>query len=62
VLAYTAKTAQWLLAEFWIPAYWPPYSPDLNVEEFSICSVLQPKGQSTPQANLAMLRPSIDVE
>jgi hypothetical protein len=51
---YAAKTSQRLLAE-WIPAYWLPYSPDLKSVDFSICSILQPKGQATPHANLAAL-------
>ncbi len=33
--AYTTKTAQWLWAEFWIPAYWPPYFLGLNSLVFS---------------------------
>jgi hypothetical protein len=35
----------------------PPYSPDLNLLEFSIPGVLQPKGQVMPHANLVALRP-----
>jgi hypothetical protein len=46
----------------WIQADWPPYSPDLNAVDFSICSILQPKDQSMPHANLATQRPSIAAE
>jgi hypothetical protein len=50
------------VAEFWFSADWPPYLPDLNLLDFSTGSVLQPKGQATPQANLAALRPSVAAE
>jgi hypothetical protein len=43
-------------------ADWPPYLPDLNSLEFSTSSVLQPKGQATPGANLVFLRPSVAAE
>jgi hypothetical protein len=42
-LAYTAKTAQWLLAEFWTPAAWSPYLLNLNLLDFSVRRVLQVK-------------------
>ncbi len=32
--AYTTKTTQRLLAEFWIPANWLPHVPDLNSLDF----------------------------
>jgi hypothetical protein len=41
------------MAEFWFSADWPPYSPHLNLLDFSTGSVLRPKGQATPHANLA---------
>jgi hypothetical protein len=41
---------------------WPPYSPDLNSVDFSIWSVLQPKGQAMLHANLSALRSSIAAE
>jgi hypothetical protein len=50
------------MAEFWFSVHWPPYSPDLNLLDFSTRSILQPKGQATPHANLAALRPSIAME
>ncbi len=37
-------------------------SPELNSVDFSICSILQPKGQAMPHANLAALRPFITAE
>jgi hypothetical protein len=50
------------LAEFWTLADWAPYSPDFNLQDFSICSVLQVKVQVMSNANLAALRPSIAME
>ncbi len=50
------------VAELWFSADLPPYSLDLKLVDFSICSVLQPKGQATPHANLVALRPSIAME
>jgi hypothetical protein len=50
------------VAELWFSADLPPYSLDLNLVDFSICSVLQPKGQTTPHANLVALRLSIATE
>jgi hypothetical protein len=60
--AYSAQITQQPLAESWFLADWPPYLPDLNSLYFSTYTVLQPKGQVTPHANLAALRPSIPVE
>ncbi len=40
----------------------PLYSPNLNSLDFSTGSVLQPKGQATPHANFAALRPSVAAE
>jgi hypothetical protein len=39
-----------------------PYLPDLNLLDFSISCVLQPKSQAMPHANLATLCPSIVTE
>jgi hypothetical protein len=50
------------VVKFLFLADWPPYSPDLNLLDFSTGSVLQPKGQATPHANLAALRPSFAAE
>jgi hypothetical protein len=47
------------MAEFWILAEWPPYSPDLNLLDFSVWSVLQEKVQPTPHTALVALRRSI---
>jgi hypothetical protein len=47
------RTTQQLLAESWTSADWPQYSPDLNLLDFSILSVLLAKGQATPHSNLA---------
>jgi hypothetical protein len=41
--AYTAKTAQQWLAEFWFLANWSPYSPDLNLLDFAHQHILQAK-------------------
>jgi hypothetical protein len=64
--AHTARTTQEFLtetmAEFWTPADWPPYSPDLNPLDFSVWSVLQQKVQATPHTSLAALRRSITRE
>jgi hypothetical protein len=74
--ACTAKTAQRLLAEFQrllaefqrllaeyhILVDWPPYSPDLNLLDFSISCVLQVKVQTTAHSNLDALRKSITAE
>jgi hypothetical protein len=38
--AYTTKTTQRLLAEFWIPADLPPYFQDLNLLDFSVPHIL----------------------
>ncbi len=46
------------VAEFRVLADWPLYSPNLNSLDFSTGSVGRPKGQATPHANLAALRPS----
>jgi hypothetical protein len=35
-LAYTIKTTQQLLVEFWFPADWPPFLLDFNSLDFSI--------------------------
>jgi hypothetical protein len=62
-LAHTARTTQEFLretmAEFWTPVDWPPYSPDLNLLDFSVWSVLQEKVQATPHTSFAALRRSI---
>jgi hypothetical protein len=50
------------VAELRFSADWPPYSPNLNSLDFSTGSVLQPKGQATPHANLAALRPFVAAE
>jgi hypothetical protein len=50
------------VAEFRFLADWPLYSPNLNSLDFSTGSVGQSKGQATPHANLAALRPSIATE
>jgi hypothetical protein len=52
---YDAETTQQLLAEFWILADCPPFLPDLNLLDFSICSLLQAKVQAKPYTNLATL-------
>jgi hypothetical protein len=49
-------------AEFWFSADWPPYLLDLDSLDFSTSSVLQPKGQANPHANLAAQRLSITAE
>jgi hypothetical protein len=50
------------VVEFWFSADWPPYLPEWYSLDFSTGSVLQPKGQATPHANLATLRPSVAAE
>jgi hypothetical protein len=50
------------LAEFWFWVHWPLYSPNLNSLDFSTGSVLRQKGQATPHANFAALRPSVAAE
>jgi hypothetical protein len=60
--SYAVRTTQQLWAKFWTPADWALYSPDLNLLDFSICSVLQAKGQAMPHANLVTLRMSIASE
>jgi hypothetical protein len=50
------------VVEFWFSADWTPFLPNLNSLDFSIGSVLWPKGQATPHANLAALRPSVAAE
>jgi hypothetical protein len=35
-LAHTARITQLFLAEFWTPADWLPYLPDLNMLDFSV--------------------------
>jgi hypothetical protein len=50
------------LGEFWFLADWLPYLPDLNLLDFSTSSILQAKGQATPHANFAALRPSVTAE
>jgi hypothetical protein len=57
--AYTAKTAQRLLAEFRFLADWAPYSPNLNPLDFDTRHVLQATAQATPHTNFAALRPSV---
>jgi hypothetical protein len=49
-------------AEFCFLADWPLYSPNLNSLDFSTGSVGRQKGQATPHANLAALRPSVAAE
>jgi hypothetical protein len=61
-LVNAAMTAEQLLVEFWTPADWPPYSPNLISLDFSIWCVLQEKGQATPHTNLTAIRLSITVE
>ncbi len=60
--AYTVKTIQRLLEEFWYPTDRLPYLPDFKSLDFSICSVLQAKVKATPHSNLASLHQSIAVE
>ncbi len=50
------------VAEFRFLVDWPLYSPNLNSLDFSTGSVLRPKGQATPHANLAARRPSVATE
>ncbi len=50
------------VAEFQFLADWPLYLANLNLLDFSTGSVLQPKGQATPHANLADLRLSVAAE
>jgi hypothetical protein len=50
-LVHTARTTQQLLVEFWTPAEWQPYSPDLNLLDFTIWRVLQAKDKAMPHAN-----------
>jgi hypothetical protein len=45
------------VGEFGFSTDWQPYLPDLNSLEFSFPRVLQSKGQASPHANLAVLRP-----
>jgi hypothetical protein len=47
---HTARTIQWLFVEFWTPAAWLPYSPDLNLLDFTIWGVLQAKFLAKPHA------------
>jgi hypothetical protein len=54
--------SQQLLAEFWIPADWLPYSPDLNPLDIAIWRVLQATSQVTPYAILDLLCLSIAAE
>jgi hypothetical protein len=60
--AYSAKTAQRLLAEFRFLADWQPYSLNLNSLDFDTRHVLQAKAQALPHANFAALRPSVIAE
>jgi hypothetical protein len=46
------------VAELWFSVDRPPYLPNLNLLDFSTGSILQPKDQATPHANLAALHPS----
>jgi hypothetical protein len=50
------------VAEFWFSADWLPFSPDLNSLDFSTGSVLQPKSQARPHADLPALCPSVAAE
>jgi hypothetical protein len=50
------------MAEYWFSADWLPFSLNLNSLDFSTGSNLRPKGQATPHANLAALRPSVAAE
>jgi hypothetical protein len=50
------------VAELWFLVDWPPYSPNLNSLDFLTGSVLRPKGQAMPHANLAVLRPLVAAE
>jgi hypothetical protein len=50
------------VAENLVLADWLPNAPNLNSLDFLTGSVLQPKSQATPHADLAALRPSIAAE
>jgi hypothetical protein len=50
------------VAEFCFLGDWPPYSPNLNLLNFTTGNVLWPKGQATPHANLATLSLSTATE
>jgi hypothetical protein len=50
------------MAEFWLLADWPPYSPKLNSLDFETRHVLQAKAQARPHSNFSALRPSITAE
>jgi hypothetical protein len=54
-LHHIARTIQRLLMEFWIPADWLPYSPDVNLLDFAIWCILQAEVQATPRATLDAL-------
>jgi hypothetical protein len=47
---------------FWFSADWLPYSPNLNLLDFSTGSVLRPKGRAMPHANFSALCLSVAAE
>ena len=46
----------------WPPELLPPFSPDLNRLDYSICSVLETRVGAYAHASLAALRASVSME
>ena len=56
------KTQEWLTVNFpgfWGKSIWPPYSPDLNVMDHSIWSILESKACAKPHQNVVQLKQSL---
>jgi inhibitor of nuclear factor kappa-B kinase subunit alpha len=60
-----ASTIAWLsanLADVILPTEWPPYSPDLNVMDYSIWGILEAKACSKPHKSVTSLKQSLQRE
>ena len=56
------KTQEWLtinFSGFWNKSIWPPCSPDLNLMDYSIWSVLESKACAKPHQNVVQLKQSL---
>ena len=53
------RSGSWSI--FWIldKSIWPPYSPDLNVMDYSIWSILESKTCTKPHRNVVQLKQSL---
>ncbi len=60
VVPWVQRDVAW--RKIWFLVDWPLFTPNFISLDFSTGSVLRPKGQAMPHANLAALRPLVAAE